>query len=166
MATLRMQGLKEYEEMLSKLDKDTVPMIGRALYEGGKVVADEFRREVEALPVVAPNVRGTSERKLTGITSEQKRGLLQGLGIAKMRSRDGVHDIKIGFDGYNSVRTQKYPGGQPNAMIARSVNTGSSFRVATHFADRAARNSKARAEKAMQQQFDKDLKKNLGLRKD
>lgn len=159
MATLRMQGLKEYEEMLSKLDKDTVPMIGRALYEGGKVVADEFRREVEALPVVAPNVRGTSERKLTGITSEQKRGLLQGLGIAKMRSRDGVHDIKIGFDGYNSVRTQKYPGGQPNAMIARSVNTGSSFRAATHFADRAARNSKARAEKAMQQQFDKDLKK-------
>ena len=159
MATLRMQGLKEYEEMLSKLDKDTVPMIGRALYEGGKVVADEFRHEVEALPVVAPNVRGTSERKLTGITSEQKRGLLQGLGIAKMRSRDGVHDIKIGFDGYNSVRTKKYPGGQPNAMIARSVNTGSSFRAATHFADRAARNSKARAEKAMQQQFDKDLKK-------
>ena len=49
MATLRMQGLKEYEEMLSKLDKDTVPMIGRALYEGGKIVADEFRREVEAL---------------------------------------------------------------------------------------------------------------------
>lgn len=159
MATLRMQGLKEYEEMLSKLDKDTVPMIGRALYEGGKVVADEFRREVEALPVVAPNVRGTSKRKLTGITSEQKRGLLQGLGIAKMRSRDGVHDIKIGFDGYNSVHTQKYPGGQPNTMIARSVNTGSSFRAATHFADRAARNSKARAEKAMQQQFDKDLKK-------
>lgn len=159
MATLRMQGLKEYEEMLSKLDKDTVPMIGRALYEGGKVVADEFRREVEALPVVAPNVRGTSERKLTGITSEQKRGLLQGLGIAKMRSRYGVHDIKIGFDGYNSVHTKKYPGGQPNAMIARSVNAGSSFRAATHFADRAARNSKARAEKAMQQQFDKDLKK-------
>ena len=159
MATLRMQGLKEYEEMLGKLDKDTVPMIGRALYEGGKVVADEFRREVEALPVVAPNVRGTSERKLAGITSEQKRGLLQGLGIAKMRSRDGVHDIKIGFDGYNSVRTKKYPGGQPNAMIARSVNTGSSFRAATHFADRAARNSKARAEKAMQQQFDKDLKR-------
>ena len=159
MATLRMQGLKEYEEMLSKLDKDTVPMIGRALYEGGKVVADEFRREGEALPVVAPNVRGTSERKLTGLTSEQKRGLLQGLGIAKMRSRDGVHDIKIGFDGYNSVHTKKYPGGQPNAMIARSVNTGSSFRAATHFADRAARNSKARAEKAMQQQFDKDLKK-------
>lgn len=159
MATLRMQGLKEYEEMLSKLDKDTVPMIGRALYEGGKVVADEFRREVEALPAVAPNVRGTSERKLAGITSEQKRGLLLGLGIAKMRSRDGVHDIKIGFDGYNSVHTKKYPGGQPNAMIARSVNTGSSFRAATHFADRAARNSKARAEKAMQQQFDKDLKK-------
>lgn len=159
MATLRMQGLKEYEEMLSKLDKDTVPMIGRALYEGGKIVADEFRREVEALPIVAPNVRGTSERKLAGITSEQKRGLLQGLGIAKMRSRDGVHDIKIGFDGYNSVHTKKYPGGQPNAMIARSVNTGSSFRTATHFADRAARNSKARAEKAMQQQFDKDLKK-------
>lgn len=159
MATLRMQGLKEYEEMLSKLDKDTVPMIGRAIYEGGKVVADEFRREVEALPVVAPNVRGTSERKLAGITSEQKRGLLQGLGIAKMRSRDGVHDIKIGFDGYNNVHTKKYPGGQPNAMIARSVNTGSSFRAATYFADRAARNSKARAEKAMQQQFDKDLKK-------
>lgn len=159
MATLRMQGLKEYEEMLGKLDKDTVPMIGRALYEGGKVVADEFRSEIEALPVVAPNVRGTSEHKLTGITSEQKRGLLQGLGIAKMRSRDGVHDIKIGFDGYNSVRTKKYPSGQPNAMIARSVNTGSSFRAATHFADRAARNSKARAEKAMQQQFDKDLKK-------
>ena len=159
MATLRMHGLKEYEEMLSKLDKDTVHMIGRALYEGGKIVADEFRREVEALPVVAPNVRGTSERKLAGITSEQKRGLLQGLGIAKMRSRDGVHDIKVGFDGYNSVHTKKYPGGQPNAMIARSVNTGSSFRAATHFADRAARNSKTREEKAMQQQFDKDLKK-------
>ena len=32
----------------------------------------------------------------------------------------------MGFDGYNHIKTRKYPKGQPNVMIAASVESGSS----------------------------------------
>lgn len=37
-------------------------------------------------------------------------------------------NVKLGFDGYNTVKTNSYPNGQPNVMIARAIESGSSIR--------------------------------------
>ena len=58
-------------------------------------------------------------------------------------------NTKIGFDGYNDVKTKKYPNGQPNMMIARSINAGTSFRRPYPFVQRCGKNAKLPAEAAM-----------------
>ena len=50
MATIKFKGLEEYELQLSRLEKMTPEIAGRAIYQGAKIVADEIRKEIEDLP--------------------------------------------------------------------------------------------------------------------
>ena len=127
-APFTFKGLEEYELFLSKLGEAAKPMIGAALYRGGEIMADALKKSVRA---------------------EQKKGLLDGFGISKMRKDNGVYNIKLGFDGYNSVKTKKYPQGQPNALIARSVESGTSFRKPHPFVQPVVRQVRQACEDGM-----------------
>ena len=50
--------------------------------------------------------------------------------------------------------TRKYPHGQPNALIARAVISGTSFRKKNNFVGRAVKAVKAEAENQMRAAFD------------
>ncbi len=164
MATWHFSGLAKYERMLSNLGsvKTTRKVCGVAIYAGAGVVADEIRRGIDALPVVSHNKRGTPADPLEGITSAQKTGLQDGFGVSRMTLDNGFYNVKVGFDGYNSVETKSYPFGQPNAMIARSVNSGASFRRKIPFVDNAVRAAKGKAEKAMKIAFENEMNKEIG----
>lgn len=164
MATWRFKGLEEYERMLSKLgsSETTRAVCGATIYAGADVVADAIRQGIDALPVAPPHKRGTASNPLVGVTSEQKKGLQESFGITPMGWEDGYYNVKLGFDGYNKVKTKKYPNGQPNSMIARSVNSGTSFRQKIPFVDKATRSAKKTAEKTMAEKFDEQLKKEMG----
>ena len=86
---------------------------------------------------------------LDGVTKEQAQGLKGGLGVAVMEYKGKAWNTKIGFDGYNSVKTEKYPNGQPNALIARSVESGSLVRNKTPFIAPAVEKIKKTAEDKM-----------------
>ena len=75
-----------------------------------------------------------------------------------MKRKKGSWYLKIGFDGYNSVQTKKYPNGQPNAMIAAAINSGTSRRKRTNFIYKAVNKSKQESLAAMKRQFDEDIK--------
>ena len=62
-----------------------------------------------------------------------------------MQNDNGFLNVKIGFDGYNNVRTRTYPKGQPNALIARATESGSSVRKKTPFIRPAVNASKKQA---------------------
>lgn len=162
MARIRFKGLEEYELKLSRISSRQVSdeIAGRAIYAGAGVIADAVRAEIEALPTVDSRKRGTTDNPIDGVTTLQKKGLSDGWGVAPMRREDGVYNTKLGFDGYNGVKTKKYPGGQPNQLIARSVNSGTSFRRKNPFVDRTVKSKKAAAEKAMAEEFDKALREN------
>ena len=68
-------------------------------------------------------------------------------------------NVKIGFAGYNATRTDKYPQGQPNALIARAVNSGTTFRKKTRFVDKAVSASKKSAEAAMDAACNREIEK-------
>lgn len=162
MAKLKFEGLEEYENQLLKLQNITPECIGRAIYEGAAIVADAVKQNIESIPVDERIYTKHNNTMLSGISSAQKEGLREGFGIAKIQDDGGFRHVKLGFAGYNSVITKQYPNGQPNSVIARSVNSGSSFRQRIPFVDNAVNSSKGAAENAMKDTFDKVLSKALG----
>ena len=155
MATFQFGGIDNYIKQLNKLQQSTKDgVVGKTVYAGAAVVADAVRATIQALP------EGKESAAVTGaVTPAQKRGLLEGFGISKMHDEDGFINVKLGFDGYNSVKTRKFPKGQPNVLIARAVNSGNSFRKKTKFVDKAVRASKKAAEAAMDAACSREIEK-------
>lgn len=155
MATFQFGGIDAYIKQLNKLQvatKDDV--IGKTVYAGAAVVANSVRSAIQSLPEGKEGDAG-----LGTVTPAQKRGLLEGFGISRMRDDDGFVNVKLGFAGYNATRTDKYPQGQPNTLIARAVNSGNSFRKKTKFVDKAVRASKKDAEAAMDAACSREIEK-------
>lgn len=155
MATFQFGGIDNYIKQLNKLQQSAKDgVIGKAVYAGADVVANSVRAAIQSLP------EGKEGDSSIGIvTPAQKRGLLEGFGISRMRDDNGFVNVKLGFDGYNSVKTKKYPNGQPNALIARAVNSGTSFRKKTRFVDKAVNSAKKAAEAAMDAACSREIEK-------
>ena len=158
MATLTFKGLQEYELRLSRIAKDTERICGRSTYAGAKIVADEMKKRIESLPVITGY--GREEKPLPGgVTAVQKRGLLDGFGISGLQNDNGFHNVKLGFDGYNAMRTAKYPNGQPNQLVARGVESGTSWKQKKPFVRPAINASRKEAEKKMAEVIDEEIQK-------
>lgn len=138
--------VRQLEELTDKSEE----MCKRAIYEGGAIVGNEMKRQIASIPVL-PEHPGKHTEMITGATEAQIDGLVESMGLAPMKRIGRGLNTKVGFDGYNSVKTKKYPKGQPNMMIARSINAGTSFRTKFPFIERTANKSKTPAEAAMKQ---------------
>ena len=144
--------------MLSKLEGSTDEMIGKAVYAGAGIVADAIKDSIKALPIVRGY--GTESDPLPGgVTAPQKAGLIDGLGIAPMQNDMGYLNVKIGFDGYNATETEQYPFGQPNQLVARGVESGTSWKQKKPFIRPAINASKSRAEAEMARILDQEIEK-------
>lgn len=138
------KGIKEYTKQLTQLYDISRTAIGQTIYQGAAVVAEAMVSEIRGLPK-------------DSCSSIEKADLIDGFGIARMQDKNGFYNVKLGFDGYNRVKTKKFPSGQPNAMIARSIVSGTSFRQKNDFVGRATRKSSSEAEEKMRAEFDKQL---------
>lgn len=158
MAKITFPGLKDYELMLSRLEGATDDMIGRAVYAGAGIVADAVKQGIQSLPVVTGY--GTDTNPLPGgVTAAQKAGLLDGFGISKLQDDGGYLNVKLGFDGYNRTRTEKYPQGQPNQLVARGVESGTSWKQKKPFIRPAVTRSRKPAEAEMKRVIDEEIEK-------
>ena len=151
-------GLNSYIEYLQKINAVTDEVIGEAVYEMAKVVADKVRGSIQALTAV-PNAANiaTYKKGYSRLSDKEKQGLLDGFGVSPMQDDGGYINVKLGFDGYNSVKTKKYPKGQPNALIARVTESGSSYREKTPFIRPAVNASKKQAEQAGRMKIDEKI---------
>lgn len=142
------EGMDEYIAKLGKLGAKSDGVAKRALYDGVAVVGESIRQAIIALPY----------HPTKGISHEQKEGLLDGLGYSLMKHpKKGIYYVKIGFDGFNNVHTKRWKDGQPNAMIAAAVNSGTSRRQKTDFIYKAVRKSRQASLAAMKARFDADI---------
>ena len=156
MANIQMRGLDEYTRALSRLDliaRDRV--CGKAIYAGAKVVADAIKAAISELP--EGKGRGTPENPLAGPSRPQKKGLLAGFGITPMREDNGFLNVKAGFAGYNGVKTKRWPNGQPNAMVARSVERGTSFMRPNPFVKKAVAATRRAAIETMKKSVEENI---------
>lgn len=150
MASWKFEGLDEYLSQLERLKANTGSAIGRTIYEGAGLVAKEVAVEIQNLPV-------NNQYGGDGITSVQKKGLIEGFGISHAQTDGFYRNVKLGFDGYNGQKTEKYPQGQPNSLIARSVNSGTSYRKKNPFVDRATNRSKKACEVRMGEVLEREI---------
>ena len=163
MAMMRFRGLDEYLHQLQRMQKNTPETIGKIVYEMANIVANEVKKNIDALPA-EPDVEALAayqKKTEPPITISQKKGLQEGFGITPMQEERGYWNVKLGFDGYNSTKTKKYPQGQPNVMIARSIESGSSIRKKHPFVRPAVNKSRKEAEKKAQEILERELKKDM-----
>ena len=157
MATIQFKTGDEYLAKLSKLEVlSRTEICGGAIYAAADIMADAIREELEKIPT--DETVGTSSNPAKGPKKIQKEGLVRSLGIAKMQDDGaGYLNVKIGFDGYNRVRTGRWPKGQPNQMVARSVESGTSWMQKNPFVKRAVSKTRKRALDAMRKHVDSSI---------
>lgn len=151
MATIKVTN--EVELMLSRLHDRADGMCKKALYEGAKVLADAMKSEIEGLPTDdrGIHIEAGSTDVLQGPRARQKAGLLESMGVAVFRQEKGGWTTHLGFDGRNDIQTARWTGGQPNSMVARSVNAGTYFMRANPFIDRTRSQYAKAAQAAMEE---------------
>lgn len=153
------KGLNNYIAYLQSIEAVTDEMIGEAVYDMAKVVADKVRANIEALPAVSNEANIATYREgYSRLSEPEKQGLMDGFGVSPLQDDSGYLNVKLGFDGYNSIKTKKYPQGQPNALIARVTESGSSYREKTPFIRPAVNAARKPAEKAGQVKIDEKIK--------
>lgn len=170
MARITAKGSAQYLRDLEKLGRNTDDICKQAVYQGAKVVADAIKSSIDDITVhsLPPGQKyfylSEEDKKggklLDGVTKEQADGLKNGLGIAVMEHKNFAWNTKIGFNGYNEVRTKTYPKGQPNVLIAisvengaklaREVESGTSIRKKTPFIAPTVKKIRKDAEHAME----------------
>lgn len=162
MAKIDFKGIDEYAKVLATLGNDSEEVIKSAVYKGAAPVADEIKTGLKGLPIEEgenglPPV-GTPEHKLTGVSRRQKADLLDSFGLAPIENDNGYIQTKAGVDGYGSIKTKKYPKGTPNVALMRSIESGTSFREKHPIFRQATNRARKRAEKAMADEIDNQLK--------
>lgn len=153
--------LAEYDKKIYELGAQAQTYIEDAVKKGANPVADAIRAGINALPVDDRYYVKPGELR-TGIRTIQKIGLQESFGIAPVRNDKGFINVKVGFDGYNQLASRYY-NGQPNTMIARSVERGTSFMVAHPFIENAVKSSRKQAEDIMRQEIDNSVGKIMGV---
>lgn len=151
-AKVTTSAITDYLQTINRLGGDVEEVAKKAVYEGTKVMADQVRANIQALPT--DEHWGTSENPLHGVKAIQKQGLLDGFGVAEMRNDGGLINTMIGFDksGYNKL-------GQPNLMVARATQSGTSFSDKIPFFDNAVRATRSAARAKMVEVAEQELEK-------
>lgn len=154
-------GIADMIASLQKCDDRNMEEIaGSAIYVMANHVANQVKTNISGLATSSDKKHKGNSKYL--IPEAQKKGLIESFGIAKMKTYGSEWNVKLGFDGYNSVITKTYPNGQPNAMIARLTESGSTYRIKQPFFRPALNATKASAkrlgEEAVMKEFDKIFK--------
>lgn len=158
MATMKFKDGADYLLRLEHLEEAAkTDLLGNVVYDGAKVVADIVKEEIGGLPV--DNRRGSQDDPASGPNQYQKKGLEKSFGIAPIRNDNGFVNVKLGFDGYNGLKTKRWPQGQPNQMIARSVERGTSWMKANPFMKRALKKARKQAQEAMASRLQSEIQK-------
>lgn len=160
MARITFKGIDAYSKKLAKFSADLETQVcGPAIYDGAAAVMQAILEELRAVPTDDRRFVLKGEMR-SGPMPDQKEALIRSYGVAPMQvDEKGFLNVKIGVDDYNGITSKKWPRGQPNLMIARSINSGTSVMVAHPYVKTAVQKVRKAAEAAMEKRLDKEIKK-------
>ena len=152
--------LDEYNRKIYELGADAVEYIEKAVKKGADPMADAVRANLNAIPTDDGYKKPGEIRN--GLRSIQLAGLQHSLGIAPIRNDRGFINVKIGFDGYNRLQSSRWESGQPNTLVARSIEGGTSYMAAHPFVAPAVKATRGTAKKKMKDVVETEIKKIMG----
>lgn len=151
-------GIKETVKTLEALNRNTDAIIEGTVVAGANIVADSMRSEIKTLKV--SNVsKDTAKNGKRYARPKDIKGLLDSMGFSPVREKGSAFNSNVGFRGYNNDKTEKYPNGHANKMIANAINKGTSFMVAQPFVSRTKKKSQDKCVSAMQKKLDEEINK-------
>lgn len=159
MARATVSGMKELNERLAGLTKQSGEVVKAALYAGGGKLADAVRGNLESLETMQDG-----EQRRPGeyiLTESQKEDLKESFGVSPIAVKNYVSDIHVGFEGYGRKKTKKYPKGKANAMIARATESGTSFSRKQPFIRPAVNKGKEAVLKSMEEAAIEKIKEQI-----
>ena len=142
--TMKTEGLEELSNIFAQLEDKAYDVAAESLYEGAGVVANAFKGAISSIRTEP--FKGKKDSRLP--SPEEKKALQGKSSIANfIRNGEGV-DTLIGISGsagYADI------GGKKKAvrLIARSINSGTSFMNAQPVFRKAVNTSKAKAQAAI-----------------
>lgn len=159
---ITLKTTSEFQVTLEKVAGKADDIAKRAVYVGAGIMADQVKSNIRALQTDKGRVLKDNE-KFNVVTKKQKADLEAGLGISPISvDRDGNINAKVGFDGYGSVPSEKYPNGLPIPLLARAVESGSSVRQKKPFIRPAISQARNKAKEAMAKVIDTEIEKIMG----
>lgn len=137
---LKVDGMTEISELLSKLEEAAPAIAAEALYEGAGTMSaaiNSAAAEIKTGP-------GSTREEARYATPEEKAAVLSaGAGIAKFRKNGTEVNTSIGYKsaGYAVIKGKT----KPIPLIVNSINSGTSFMHKQPFVRKAARSGGAKA---------------------
>lgn len=124
----------------------------RVVRRGAAIIADALRMAIDAL---REREKGSNA---AGVTKREKELLTKHFGITPIkRDRDGFLHAKIGWDGYSGSRTKQHPQGVPIPLVARVIESGTSWREKLPFVRKTVKKYELPAIEEMQKALDEEL---------
>lgn len=147
----RFKGIDEY---IARLERITNPytaeeMIEKAVEDASKIVDQQTLKELQALPV---DNRQYVDGKRDGILQVQKDALIKSFGTSPIENKNDFINDKTGVD--RSVNKLK----QPQVVIARRLENGTSYMKKNPVFSRASRKARKPCLEEMQNSLDKSYK--------
>lgn len=153
----RLTGLKEYVQKLERISNrfNTEACIDVAVDKGAEVVAEYTREELMKLPT--DDTPGKIPMR-KGIRSIEKSFLLSEFGITPLENKNGYINRKTGVDRgtltYNDNKPYSYV---PAVVLARSLESGTSFMPKNPVFSRASRKARKPCIEAMEKSLNESI---------
>ena len=152
-----------YERAEKKLQSFIKPSV----YQGASFMSKKIVNALEALPTqdrkdgsgLPPFI--AKGKKVESISTIQKQDIINGFGIAPFENQNGFVNIKIGFDGYGSYKTKRFPRGIPNVLIVRSLEKGTDFLKKNNVITKTVKSNEKKTVKILEEEFNKRITKEL-----
>ena len=146
---LKVDGMAEISETLSKLEERAPAVAAKALYEGAGIMADEVRKGADSIQT-AP-FKWASSSGETRLPSPEEKEIVQqaAAGIAKFDKNGTEVQTSVGFRnaGYAQLKGKTVP----IPKIVNAINSGTSFMKKQPFVRKAATAGGQRAIAAMKE---------------
>lgn len=141
---LKVDGMVEISELLSKLEEAAPAIAAEALYEGAGTMSAAINSAAESIKT-GP---GSTREEARYATPEEKAAVLAaGAGIAKFDKTGTEVNTSVGYKsaGYAVIKGKT----KPVPLIVNSINSGTSFMHKQPFVRQAARSGGAKAMSVM-----------------
>lgn len=147
MARMNVKGLENFSQMIVAMGERGGDVMKAAVYEGADVMTRALKEAIMELPEEEGYLPNGAKRQV--ITKQEKQAMADHVGIASMDYIGGKVTTAIGFNGYTGHPTKKYPKGTPVALLARSIESGSSVRHKFPFIRTVGKTAKEKVQQAM-----------------